>query len=165
MGQAFVEAPEHQGCIRFAERSLSVVCQNLSETVFCAHIAVIFPQSLALPLLQAFQHKTKVSVTAPNWVNRLSVLWPRGAHFGDPPALPEFVSGLDALERNLAHFELVRVADASPLEVYGDRYSSLAASPFDEEDVFRHYTEAGQRAAGELLARHVWGNRDPSKPG
>ena len=63
MGQAFVEAPEHQGCIRFAERSLSVVCQNLSETVFCAPIAVIFPQSLALPLLQAFQHKTKVSVT------------------------------------------------------------------------------------------------------
>lgn len=79
--------------------------------------------------------------------------WPRGAHLA--PALPEFLSGLRALERDLPHFQLVRATDASPLEVYGDRYSSLAASPFDASDVLTHYTEAGQRAAGELLARHV----------
>lgn len=79
--------------------------------------------------------------------------WPRGAHLA--PALPEFLSGLHALERDLPHFQFVRATDASPLEVYGDRYSSLAASPFDASDVLTHYTEAGQRAAGELLARHA----------
>ena len=73
------------------------------------------------------------------------------------PALPEFLSGLHALERDLPHFQLVRATNASPLEVYGDRYPSLEESPFaaDAPDVFNHYTEAGMRAAGELLARHV----------
>ena len=72
-----------------------------------------------------------------------------------PQWAQEFLSGLHALERDLPHFQLVRATDASPLEVYGDRYSSLAASPFDASDVLTHYTEAGQRAAGELLARHA----------
>ena len=82
--------------------------------------------------------------------------WPY-AHL--EPALPEFLSSLHALERTLPHFRLVRAADPSglhPLEVYADRYASLEESPFAQApDVFNHYTEAGMRAAGELLARHV----------
>ena len=40
--------------------------------------------------------------------------------------------------------------------MYADRYASLEESPFAAApDVFNHYTEAGMRAAGELLARHV----------
>ncbi len=75
------------------------------------------------------------------------------------PALPEFLTGLHALERDLPHFRLIRATDPTglhPLEVYADRYASLEESPFaDAPDVFNHYTEAGMRAAGELLARHV----------
>ena len=77
------------------------------------------------------------------------------------PALPEFLSGLHALEHGLPHFRLVRATDPTglhPLEVYADRYTSLEESPFaDAPDVFNHYTEAGMLAAGELLARHVDG--------
>ena len=79
--------------------------------------------------------------------------WPRGAHL--LPVLPEFLSGVHALERDLPHFQLVQATDASPLEVYNDRYTSLDESPFSDEVVLYHYTEAGQRAAGELFARHV----------
>jgi len=79
--------------------------------------------------------------------------WPRGAHL--IPVLPEFLSGVHALERDLPHFQLVQATDASPLEVYRDRYTSLDESPFSDEVVLNHYTEAGQRAAGELFARHV----------
>ena len=84
--------------------------------------------------------------------------WPY-AHL--EPALPEFLSSLHALERTLPHFRLVRAADPSglhPLEVYADRYASLEESPFAQApDVFNHYTEAGMRAAGELLATHARG--------
>ena len=76
------------------------------------------------------------------------------------PALPEFLTGLHALERDLPHFRLIRATDPTglhPLEVYADRYTSLEESPFDAPDVFNHYTEPGMRAAGELLARHVRG--------
>ena len=59
--------------------------------------------------------------------------WPRGAHL--IPVLPEFLSGVHALERDLPHFQLVQATDASPLEVYRDRYTSLEESPFSDEVV------------------------------
>ena len=73
--------------------------------------------------------------------------------------MPAFLSGLDALERGLPRFTLVR-APAHSLEVYGDRYPSLDASPFDEPNCLSHYTEEGQRVVGTLFAEHVrvrWG--------
>jgi len=78
--------------------------------------------------------------------------WPAASNL--TPVLPEFLSTLDALERDLPLFNLVRAPNAS-LEVYGDRYPSLSASPFQAADVLGHYTEAGQRIAGGLLARHA----------
>lgn len=83
--------------------------------------------------------------------------WPGGAKV--EPVLPAFLSGLDALERGLPRFTLVR-APAHSLEVYGDRYPSLDASPFDEPNCLSHYTEEGQRVVGTLFAEHVrvrWG--------
>ena len=93
--------------------------------------------------------------------------WPEGANL--QPVHAQFRSALDALERDLPSFTLVRVPKTTPLtthrpvlEVYKDRYESFEASPFVHPDVLDHYTAAGQRVAGELMAEHArvrWARR------